>query len=322
MIKIAMVLPELSESRLKLARQIGVESIVTMLPEDQRQGPVWEFLPLVALRKKLEDAGLGWSVIESMPISDRVKLGLAGRDEDIDYWITSLRNIGAASIPIVCYNWMAGFGGLRTSFTTRVRGDALATSYDHALMERAPLTPYGEVPQEQLWDALGYFLRAVVPVAEEAGVKLALHPDDPPLSPIRGMGRILISPEAFQRVIDLVPSPANGLTFCQGCFAEMGANLPATIRHFGRQGRIFFVHFRNLEGTATHFQEMFHDDGQIDMLAAMRAYQEIGFDGPMRPDHVPTLEGDDNSRPGYSLWGRLYAVGYMRGLIEAVEKGG
>lgn len=320
--RIGLVLPELSESRLKLARQIGVTDVVTSLPEAQRPGPVWEFGPLLTLRKKIEDAGLTWSVIESMPISDRVKLGLPGRDEDIENWIVSLRNIGAAGIPILCYNWMAGFGWLRTSFTTRVRGDALSTSYDHALMAKAPLTQYGEVPEEQLWEALGYFLRAVVPVAEEAGIKLALHPDDPPLSPIRGMGRILTSVENFQRVIDLVPSPANGITFCQGCFAEMGADLPAAIRQFGRQGRLFFAHFRNLQGTAERFHEMFHDDGQIDMLAAMRAYHEVGFDGPMRPDHVPTLEGDDNSHPGYSLWGRLYAVGYMRGLIEAVEKGG
>jgi len=281
---------------------------------------VWDFQSLLVKQRKIADAGLHWSVIESMPISDRVKLGLEGRDEDIENWQRSLRHVGAVGIPIICYNWMAAFGWLRTSFTTRVRGDALATSYNHELMQRGPMNPYGEVPEEQLWDALSYFLRAVVPVAEKAGVKLAMHPDDPPLSPIRGMARIMTSPDNFQRMLDLVPSPVNGLTFCQGCFAEMGIDVPATIRHFGRQGRLFFAHFRNLRGLANDFCEMFHDDGDTDMFAAMRAYDDIGFEGPMRPDHVPTLEGDTNARPGYSLWGRLFAVGYMKGLMEAVEK--
>jgi mannonate dehydratase len=320
-VRIGLVLPDLEEGTLKLARQIGATDVVTSLGAHEGGGAgVWDFQSLLVKQRKVSDAGLCWSVIESMPISDRVKLGLDGRDEDIENWQQSLRNVGAVGIPIICYNWMAAFGWLRTSFTTRVRGDALATSYNHELMQRGPMNPYGPIDEEQLWDALGYFLRAVVPVAEEAGVKLAMHPDDPPLSPIRGMARIMTSPEAFQRMIDLVPSPANGLTFCQGCFAEMGIDVPATITRFGRQGRLFFAHFRNLHGLATDFCEMFHDDGDTDMFAAMRAYYDAGFEGPMRPDHVPTIEGDTNARPGYSLWGRLFAVGYMKGLIEAVEK--
>lgn len=318
--RIGLVLPGLTEPNLRLARQIGATDIVAGLPEgawDPERG----FRDLLTLKNRVADAGLTLSVIESMPIPDRVKLGLPGRDEDIDRWCTGLRNLGAAGIPIVCYNWMAVHGWLRTSLTTRVRGDALATSYDHAEMQRGPLTGAGIVPEEQLWEALAHFLRAVVPVAEEAGVRLAIHPDDPPLSPIRGVGRILTSPENMQRVIDLVPSPANGITFCQGCFAEMGVDVPATIERFCRQGRVPFAHFRNLRGTAERFTETFHDEGETDMHAAMRAYIASGFDGPMRPDHVPTIEGDDNSRPGYSLLGRLYAVGYMRGLAEAIEKG-
>ncbi len=319
--KIALVLPALTEQYLKLARQIGARGVVAGLPAGG-EDPLDGFRAIVTLRKQIEDAGLSLMVIESMRIPDRVKLGLPGRDEDIERWQWGLRNLGAAGVPVVCYNWMAVFGWLRTSLTTRVRGDALATSYDHALMERAPLTAYGQVPEEQLWESLRYFLEAVVPVAEEAGVQLATHPHAPPLSPIRGIGRILTSPAAMQRVVDLVPSPANGITFCQGCFAEMGADLPAEIARFAGQNRLFFSHFRNLRGDAHRFTEMFHDDGDSDMYAAMRAYIACGFDGPMRPDHVPTLEGDDNGRPGYSLWGRLYAVGYMRGLIEAIEKQG
>jgi mannonate dehydratase len=319
--RIGLVLPNLEEGTLKLARQIGASDIVASLGANEGGGAgVWDFQKLLVQQRKIADAGLFWSVIESMPITDRVKLGLAGRDEDIENWQQSLRHVGAVGIPIICYNWMAAFGWLRTSFTTRVRGDALATSYNHEQMQRGPMSVYGAVPEEQLWDALEYFIRAVVPVAEEAGVQLAMHPDDPPLSPVRGMGRIMTSPANFQRLIDLAPSPVNGITFCQGCFAEMGIDVPTEIRRFGSQGKLFFAHFRNLRGLAADFSEAFHDDGETDMFAAMQAYYDIGFTGPMRPDHVPTLEGDTNARPGYSLWGRLFAVGYMKGLMEAVEK--
>ena len=312
-------MPGVTESNLRLAKQMGVTDIVAGMPRETRDGRGGEFRSLLLMRKQIEDAGLVWSVIESVPISNTIKLGLEGRDEEIDNWCVSLRNVGAAGVPIICYNWMAMFGWLRTSFTTRVRGGALATSYDHELMQAGPLTEAGIVPESQLWDSLEYFLKAVVPVAEEAGVNLAMHPDDPPLSPIRGVGRIMTSPGNFQRMIDLVPSPVNGITFCQGCFAEMGIDVPATIKRFGEQGKLFFSHFRNLRGTAESFCEMFHDDGDTDMFAAMRAYYDIGFDGPMRPDHVPTFEGEEN-RSGYSLLGRLYAVGYMKGLMEAIEK--
>lgn len=317
-IQIAMFLTEQTESRLRLAVQLGVDCIVAGVPP--KPGPVWEFQDWLLLRKRIEDAGLRWAVCESMPIPNRVKLGLPGRDEDIAAFSASLRNMGRAGIPILCYNWMALGGWARTSMTRRVRGDALATAYNHAEMQRGPLPDGAPVGDEQLWRSLEYFLQAVTPVAEEAGVRLAMHPDDPPLSPIRGVARIMRSPDAFQQLIDLVPSPANGLTYCQGCFCEMGADLPGTIRQFARQGKLFFAHFRNLRGTAEDFHETFHDDGQADMFAAMQAYYDAGFRGPMRPDHVPTMEGDDNSRPGYSLYGRLFAIGYMRGMLEAIEK--
>ncbi len=189
-------------------------------------------------------------------------------------------------------------------------------------MQRGPLTGYGEVSEDQLWESLEYFLKAVVQVAEEFHVKLAMHPDDPPLSPIRGIGRIMTSPQSFQRLIDLVPSPSNGMTYCQGCFTEMGADIPTTVRQFGEQGRIHFVHFRDLRGTVENFTEIFHDDGQTDMYAAMKAYYDAGVEAPMRPDHAPVMEGESNDNPGYALQGRLLAVGYMRGLIEAIEKSG
>ena len=149
-------------------------------------------------------------------------------------------------------------------------------------------------------------------------MRLAMHPDDPPLSPIRGMPRIMRSVDNFQRLVDLVPSEANAITLCQGNFTLMTDDLPAAIRQFGDQGRIAFVHFRDVRGTPEDFLETFHDEGPTDMLACLRAYREVGYDGVLRTDHNPTLEGDSAAVPGYSPLGRLHAIGYVQGLREAV----
>jgi mannonate dehydratase len=226
--------------------------------------------------------------------------------------------MGKLGISVWCYEWMPFFNWMRTSTTIPTRGGALVTGYDDSLMQQAPLTEYGVVTEEQLWENLEYFLKRIVPVAEKANVKLAMHPDDPPLSPIRGLGRIMRSVENFQRLIDLVPSPVNGITLCQGNFALMTDDLPSVIRHFGKQGKIFFVHMRDVRGTPQKFEETFHDDGKTDMLECMKAYRDIGFDGALRPDHVPTMIGDSNEQAGYSSIGRLFAIGYLKGLRQAV----
>jgi mannonate dehydratase len=226
--------------------------------------------------------------------------------------------MGTLGISVWCYEWMPVFNWMRTSTTIPSRGGAFVTGYDHELMKDAPLTEYGVVTEEQLWDNLKYFLERVIPVAEKANVKLAMHPDDPPLSPIRGLGRIMRSVENYQRLLDLVPSPVNGITLCQGNFTLMTDDLPSVIRHFGQQGKIFFVHLRDVRGTPSNFVETFHDDGKTDMLACMRAYRDIGFEGVYRPDHVPTMEGDSNENAGYSSIGRLFAIGYLKGLQQAV----
>ena len=173
--------------------------------------------------------------------------------------------------------------------------------------------------ESQIRSALTYFLERVVPVAEDAGVKLAMHPDDPPIPSLRGLARIMYHPDAFDRLIEIVPSPANGICFCKGTFRSMGVEIVPTIRRFA--DHIHFVHFRDVEGVAPTFRETFHDNGPTDMPAAMRAYRDIGYDGPMRPDHVPQLEGEADGEPGYTMLGRLFAAGYMRGLIEAVRSG-
>jgi mannonate dehydratase len=245
------------------------------------------------------------------------KLGRPGREREIEVVCALIRNMGALEIPVWCYQWMPPPDVARTSSTIPARGGALATGYDHEVMQANPR--YDDPPtEEQLWANLRHFLERVVPVAEEAGVKLAMHPDDPPISPIRGMPRIMTSVENFERLLDLVPSPVNGIALCQGNFTLMTDDLPGVIRRFGSRSKIFFVHFRDVVGTPQKFVETFHDEGKTDTVACMHAYREIGYAGVCRPDHVPTMEGDSNDRPMYSSIGRLFAIGYLKGLREAV----
>jgi mannonate dehydratase len=198
---------------------------------------------------------------------------------------------------------------------TPSRGGSLVTSFD-ARNVPADLTPNPPIGEDELWASLDYFLRRVLPVAERAGVVLSMHPDDPPTTPIRGVSRIMRSIPNFHRLLDTLPSPASTVTLCQGNFTLMTDDLPREIRRLGK--KISFVHFRDVRGVPEKFEETWHDAGMTDMLACMRAYRDIGFDGVLRPDHVPTVEGDSNSAAGYSAFGRLYAIGYIRGLQQAV----
>lgn len=323
MIKIAEVFSPQQSSLAKMVKQCGVDHVVAGIGLHPRVNASmdeqpWRQKSLAQAKEAYEQAGFEMAVIESRPPMHKTKLGLPGRDEEIDIICEFIKNMGIVGIPVWCYEWMAVFNWLRTSKDMPSRGGALVTGYDHNLMRNEPLTEYGVVTDQQLWDNLEYFLKRVVPVAEKANVKLAMHPDDPPLSPIRGISRIMRSIENFQRLLDMFPSPVNGIGLCQGNFTLMTDDLPSVIRHFGKQKKIFFVHFRDVKGTPEKFQETFHDDGKTDMLECMKAYKDIGYEGVCRPDHVPTMEGDKNDSPGYSSIGRLFAIGYLKGLREAV----
>jgi mannonate dehydratase len=325
-IKIAEVLPpELAGTPLwSLMEQAGVRYAVATFPPPAAlaagETVPWEYLPLLRLKEQYAGHGFELAVVEARPPLNLTKRGLPGRDAEIDAVIELLENMGRLGIGVWCYEWMADFNWIRTSTAIRSRGGSLVSGYDHSLLVDAPPSALGPVSEEVLWESLAYFLDRVLPVAERCGVRLAMHPDDPPLSPIRGVGRIMRSVENFQRLLELVPSPMNGITLCQGNFSLITDDLPGVIRHFGRQQKIFFVHFRDVAGDVTSFTETWHDDGPTDLLGCLEAYRDVGFEGVLRPDHVPTLATETNERPGYSVLGRLFAVGYIRGLQSAVYR--
>jgi mannonate dehydratase len=310
----------LEERRIAYARQMDVLGAVAGVRGDDTTKP-WEPKAIIANREAWEKVGLKWNVVEGPPtLGEKTKLGLEGRDEEISNFITFMKNLKEhGKVDVICYNWMPVIGWYRTDNAKVGRGGALVTAFDNDVLNTTELTKYGEVTQEQLWQTLEYFLKAVVPEAEKIGMKLAMHPDDPQVDSLKGIGRIMTTVDNFKRMLNIYPSAYNGITMCQGNFSLMGADIPKTVREFGKE-KIHFVHFRNVRGGKFKFEETFHDEGQIDMYEAMKAYYEIGFRGPIRPDHVPTMAGDSNDFPGYSNVGILFAHGYIRGLIEAIAK--
>jgi mannonate dehydratase len=305
----------------KLAKQAGVDLAVGGLPFDSVQAgeAPWDLAPLRRMKARYEEGGFQLVVIEARPPLNKAKRGLPGRDEEIATVCTLLENMGKLGIPVWCYEWMTDFNWVRTNKATPSRGGSVVTSFDAADLPPGQSEGGPPISEEELWVNLEYFLKKVLPVAEKANVKLSMHPDDPPLSPIRGVGRIMRSVENYRRLVEMMPSRHNTITLCQGNFTLMTDDLPSVIRKFGE--KISFVHFRDVRGVPSRFEETWHDAGKTDMLACMRAYRDIGFDGVLRPDHVPTVEGDSNENAGYSSFGRLYAIGYIRGLHEAVYRG-
>ncbi len=315
--KPALGIRDITEENLQFAKQIGATAIVAVSPSGLTVGnaPYYEYERVVQLKSRVEAAGLELAAIQNIPTSwyDKIVWGLPGREEQLDNYCRTLINVGRAGVPVMHYNFHA-IRVWRTSRHARVRGNALTTAYDHALMENAPVER-AALSADQLWENFELFLRRIIPAAESVGLKMALHPDDPPISPIAGAACLFIDVPAFQRVLDMVPSPSNGLLFCQGCYTEMlGQNVFDAIRHFGKQGKIFYVHFRNVLGQMPSFSETFIDDGDIDMFEALKVYKEVGFDGAFIPDHLPHVTGD--STFGHAA--NAHAVGYMRGMMQAL----
>ena len=317
---------EAEKRKIQFGRQLNVLGAVGGIDPSRIGLPdakPWSYEAVMAVKNAWEQAGLKLEVIEGPPaLSEKTKLGLDGREEEISNFITFMKNLSKAGINVICYNWMPVISWARTTMDRPGRGGALVTAFDFEDIKDQSVTKYGEVSKENLWKNLEYFLKAAVPEAEKCGVRLAMHPDDPQVDSIRGISRIMTTADAFRKMAAIYPSQSNGITMCQGNFSLMGEDIPTLVKDFGNKGLIHFVHFRNVRGGKMNFVETFHDEGQIDMYAAMKAYIDIGFKGPLRPDHVPTMAGDSNEHPGYSALGSLYAAGYIRGLIEAVAKNG
>lgn len=308
----------MSAENLQLAAQCGVTDVVTRYP-----GP--ELEQLLAEKRRIESFGLRLAAIEGYLPIENIKLGTDDGTE-LEAMKLLVRNMGEAGVPILCYNFMSGTDWVRTQLDVPERGGAKVTGFRLEDVRRAILLGHDSkesnfpesdacLTADQLWDNLERLLIELLPVAEDAQVTLTMHPDDPPLPEMLGKARIMNSVESFDRLMKLAPSPANAICFCQGTFATMGVNIPETIRHFGKH--IQYVHFRDVHGSPEAFVETFHDNGPTDMAAAMRAYRDIGFTGPIRPDHVPQLVGEDEGEPGYTMLGRLFAYGYIRGLMHA-----
>ena len=307
--------------KLKVACQIGIQhAIAGVLPELSRVPRERYVETLERIQAGFQAKGLTIAGVESHPVpAEKIKLGLPGRDEEIENYVAAIKALSEVGIPMVCYNFMAGLGWYRTKVDVPERGGALVSEFNNQDANTQGLTEWREVSEDQIWSNIEYFLKAVIPVAEKAKVQMALHPDDPPISPLRGIGRILTSAKNYRRVLGIVPSPVNGITFCQANFKLMGEDIAALAREWCSQKKIFFVHFRDVEGTREHFRETFHDNGPTDMARMLQVYKECGFQGPMRPDHAPTLEGESNDRPGYAMAGKILAIGYMKGAMDSLH---
>ena len=302
----------INDDNLSIFKAIGVDYVAVMHPPPPKpddRGDIWK-----DVRKKVESHGMKFNNVGLRPAKE-ITLGEPGRDEHIEGWCTLIRNMEEAGVPTLCYNFR-GIGNFRTEATVG-RGGAYYSTFDYdEFMKEPPDYPDHHISEEKLRTNLQHFLEHIVPVAEEAEVQLTMHPDDPPRpEPLGGAARILSTLNDFERMFNEVPSHVNAMLFCQGCVREMGEDVPTAIRRIGAQNKIAAVHFRNLRGTPDKFQEVFVDEGEVDMYQAMQTYREIGFEGPFMMDHTPSFPQEN------AQWaGRAFAVGYIRSMIQAVYR--
>jgi mannonate dehydratase len=306
------------DEKWSLARQMGISyAIAKLAPELTGALPPWDFESFKNSKEIFEEQGFNLYGLEGDQFDmNRIKLGLEGRDEDIELYCRMLENMGKLGLKLLCYNFMAGIGWYRTTKNIPERAGAWVNGFDSSLADAEPLTEFGSVAAEKIWENYKYFLQRVMPVAEKWNVKMALHPDDPPVPVLRGIGRIFINADATRKALGLSASPSHGLTFCQGTYTTMAEDVKSLIHEF--KHRIFFVHIRDVQGNRYNFHETFHDNGPTDMVEMFRTYKAIGFDGPLRSDHVPTMAGESNEHSGYEMKGNLFGIGYMKGIMEAV----
>ena len=330
---------------LEKIRQIpNMRSIVTAV-YDVPVGEVWSRESIQNLKQQVEDAGLVFDVIESVPVHEDIKLGKPTRDRYIANYQENIRRLGEAGVKCICYNFMPVFDWTRTQLDKVLADGSNALVYYKDQLEKMdPLTgelslpgwdssyrkedlkalfeEYGHISEENLWENLQYFLEAVIPVAEECGVVMALHPDDPPY-PIFGLPRVITCEENLDRYLSIVDSPSNALCLCTGSLGCAKFNdVPALVRKYSAAGRIGFMHLRNVKILEDgSFEERAHlsSCGSLDMYAIVKALVETGFDGYVRPDHGRMIWGE-TGKPGYGLYDRALGAAYINGLFEACEK--
>ena len=293
------------------ALQCGVNKGVIRLPEDENFD-ITDFSHWKTVKKRFDDYGIKPIIIEPLPneLHDHIKVGDSKRDECIEKLIKMLEYMNELDIRTICFNFMAYIGWLRTSDTIRERGGAMVTGFDYN-----EFLPTDEIiTQKQLWSNYEYFIKAVIPYAEKFNIKLALHPDDPPIEKLGNVERIMTSKENIKKAIEMYESPNLGITMCQASYYMMGEDVYSTIKELSE--KIFFVHFRNAVGTKIDFHETFHDNGAIDMKKAIELYKKYTPNVPIRVDHVPLMAGETQKTAGYTALGRLYAIGYLKGLME------
>ncbi|MFN3653068.1 MAG: mannonate dehydratase [Armatimonadota bacterium] len=309
---------ELTDEQLLFVKQCGCDDVLLntpALPGEER----WEYADLLALRERAEAGGLRLMALENVPIGfyDRIMLGLPGREEQLRNMQETVRNMGRAGIPILGYHWMPN-GVWRSTQLQPVRGGAVATAFDLEEARNAPLTHGCVYSEEELWATYDWYLERMLPVCEEAGVRMALHPDDPPVPSLGGIPRLFRNFEGFQRALEFHHSPMHGLDFCHGCWSEMrgGEGVLEAIRYFGSRGRIFYMHLRDVVGTAERFTEVFLGDGNVDPVEVIRALKEVGFNGFIIDDHVPHMVNDTP----WAHRGRAWSTGYLQGLLAAANR--
>ena len=324
----------ISDEQLSFGRQLGATDAIAggaAIARDRTTSgpPHLEYEELVLAREQVEASGLKLHAIENQPFSwyGDIFYGGSQRDTQIENWQQTLRNMGRAGIPVLGYSLMEGSAGrysTRTNLEAPARGGARVSRYEHDQLTNPTaearatwpdVSARAELSEAQMLENLERFQQAVLPAAEEENVRLALHPDDPPVPSLYGLPRLASSHAGLRQLLELVPSDHHGLDFCQGTISEMDEDIYDAISYFGSQGKILYVHFRNVSAAVPDFVETFIDEGYVNMAKAMRLYEEAGVDVPFIDDHVPHLSDDDP----YQHRSRAFAMGYIKALLDAVR---